>query len=532
MDTTEQDKTPPAPPLGEIAPIDDGVSPLRLDSLKATDPFVALLEPTDSVLKSKGGIANLQVYTELLRDDQVASTWAQRRLALTSCETVVEPGADDALSKSAAEALQRELDALNWDDVTDKALYAAFFGWGVAEIMWRPAMPGDASPNVCFDRVVVRDRARFRFDRLRRLHLWTTGSSWREMPERKFWCVVSGGDHHDQLYGLGLANALFWPVFFKRNDIKFWLIFLEKFGMPTAIGKMSQGQLDDPEQRKKGLAMLRQIATDAGVLVPTNDKGEAIVELLEAARSGAADYASLQRAMDEAISKVVVGQTMTTDKGAGGKAQGEVHERVAMRITRADSDLLCGSFNTGPVRWWTEWNFPGAKPPRVYRHTEPPEDLNARADRDGKIAALGYEPDESYIAETYGSGWKKKEPAVDPLQRMASMLDPGALPGEAPQQFAEGEAAALAVLRAARRQDQRALYDAARAFSDQYRTVTGQRVEQVLRAAEFSEDPETFKRALDDILAEVPADGAMAKLMRALSGSRMLAAIRGQRAAQ
>lgn len=522
---TEQDNTPPAPPLGEIAPIDDGISPLRLDSLKASDPFVALLEPTDSVLKSKGGIANLQIYTELLRDDQVASTWAQRRLSLTSCESVVEPGADDAISKQAAVELQAELEAMNWDDITDKALYAAFFGWGVAEVMWRPE--GD---RVRFDRILVRDRARFRFDRERNLHLWTTGSGWRQMPERKFWPVVSGGDHHDQLYGLGIANALFWPVFFKRNDIKFWLIFLEKFGMPTAIGKMSAGQLDDPEQRKKGLAMLRQIATDAGVLVPVNDKGEAIVQLLEAARSGAADYESLQRVMNEAISKVVMGQTMTTDNGSS-MSQAKVHAGVAQKIVAADSDLLCGSFNAGPVKWWTEWNFPGATPPRLYRHTSPPEDLNARAERDGKIIAMGYEPDDSYITQTYGKGWKKKAPAVDPLQQMAGLLGAGAQPGDPSAQFAEGESAALSALRAARRHDQRALYDAARAFADQYRTITGQRVEQMLRAAEFSEDPETFKRKLDALLSEAPPEGAMDKLIRAFSSSRLLAAMRGQRAA-
>lgn len=531
MDTTEQDKNPPAPPLGEIAPIDDGMTPLRLDSLKATDPFVALLEPTDSVLQSKGGIANLKIYTELLRDDQVASTWAQRRLALTSCETIVEPGADDALSKAAAAALQSELESLNWDDITDKALYAAFFGWGVAEIMWRPAQPGDASPSVCFDRIVVRDRARFRFDRMRNLHLWTTGSGWRQMPDRKFWSVVSGGDHHDQLYGLGIANALFWPVFFKRNDIKFWLIFLEKFGMPTAIGKMTEGQLNDPEQRKKGLAMLRQIASDAGVLVPVNDKGEAIVELLEAARSGAADYESLQRVMNEAISKVVVGQTMTSDKGAGGKAQGEVHERVAMRITRADSDLLCGGFNVGPARWWTEWNFPGATPPRVYRHTEPPEDLNARAERDGKIKALGYEPTEEYVRETYGDGWvKSKAPVQAP--GMPPFGGPAGAQGVDPNaQFAEGEVAALQAMRAARRGDQQALVDAAVMFAEQYQTLMGRQVGAILQAAEDSGDPEVFRRRLDELLEQPPAAEAVAKITSGGLVARMLGALRQQRRA-
>jgi phage gp29-like protein len=518
---TEQDTTPPAPPLGEIAPIDDGLSPLRLDSLKASDPFIALLEPTDSVLQSKGGIANLKIYTELLRDDQVASTWAQRRLALTSCETVVEAGAKDAASKQAAVELQAELDAINWDDITDKALYAAFFGWGVAEVMWRPE--GD---RVRFDRILVRDRARFRFDRERALHLWTTGSSWRQMPERKFWPVVSGGDNHDQLYGLGIANALFWPVFFKRNDIKFWLIFLEKFGMPTAIGKMTAGQLDDPEQRKKGLAMLRQIATDAGVLVPVNDKGEAIVELLEAARSGAADYESLQRVMNEAISKVVMGQTMTTDNGAS-LSQAKVHAGVAQKIVSADADLLCGSFNQGPVKWWTEWNFPGAMPPRVYRHTDPQEDLNARAERDGKIKALGYEPTEEYVRETYGDGWVKSKAPVQ-----APGMPPMGAPGGDPNaQFAEGEVAALQAMRAARRGDQKALADAAVMFAEQYQTIMGRQVGAILQAAEDSGDPEVFRRRLDELLEQQPAPELIDKVNRAGIFARMLGALRQQRRA-
>lgn len=522
---TEQDTAPPAPTLGEIAPIEDLVSPLRLDSFKATDPFVALLEPTDSVLKSKGGIANLQIYTELLRDDQVASTWAQRRLALTSCETVVEAGGKDALSQQAAAALQEEMDAINWDDITDKALYAAFFGWGVAEVIWRPE-----GSRIRFDRILVRDRARFRFDRERNLHLWTSGSAWRQMPERKFWSVVAGGDHHDQLYGLGLANALYWPVFFKRNDIKFWLIFLEKFGMPTAIGKMSAGQLDDPEQRRKGLAMLRQIATDAGVLVPVNDKGEAIVELLEAARSGAADYESLQRVMNEAISKVVVGQTMTTDNGAS-LSQAKVHAGVAQKIVAADADLLCGSFNQGPVKWWTEWNFPGAVPPRVFRQTEPQEDLNTRAERDGKIFALGYEPTEDYVRETYGDGWVKKA-APTQAPGMPPMLAGPAGPGFDPRaEFAEGEIAALQAMRAARRGDQRALAEAAMHFAEQYQTILGRQVGAILQAAEDSGDPEVFRRRLDELLEQQPAPELVEKVNRAGLFARMLGALRQQRRA-
>jgi phage gp29-like protein len=503
---------PQAPIMGELAPPEDPFNPYRRSF--ASTPYTQVLEPTDSVLASKGGAANLKIYRELLRDDQVASTWQQRRLALTRCETVVEPGGEDAASKAAADALKEELDALNWDDVTDKALFAVFYGWGVAEVMWRPG------ERVSFDSIRVRDRGRFRFDRQGMLYLWDNG--WRLMPERKFWTVVAGADNHDELYGLGLAHSLYWPVFFKRNDIKFWLIFLEKFGMPTAVAKLPAGQMADPQQVQKAKDMLRQIATDAGVVVPDT----VVVELLEAARTGAADYRALHDAMDAAISKIVVGQTMTTDNGSS-RAQGEVHERVAQKIVEADSDLLCGGFNAGPVRWWAAWNFPGAKPPRVYRHTEPAEDLNARAERDAKIFSLGYEPEEDYIRDTYGEGCTKK---ADPVQSVVAAMNPGPDNNAAPQQFAEGESFALAALRAARRGDQQAIFEAARAFAAQHQSVTGPRIGQILQAAEFTDDPDVFLRRLDEILAEAPPKSALDKLTRAITGSRLLAGLRNQRA--
>jgi len=202
---TTKTPEPPAPRFEELAPPEDLLNP-KTRSFDAV-PYTQILEPTDSVLQAKGGAGNLKVYRELLRDDQVASTWQQRRLSLTRCETIVEPGAEDAASKAAAERLKAELDAMAWDDITDKALFAVFYGWGVAEVMWRPEGNG-----VAFDRIIVRDRARFRFDRQGALYLYE--NAWHLMPEHKFWTVRSGGDNHDELYGLGLAHSLYWPVFF------------------------------------------------------------------------------------------------------------------------------------------------------------------------------------------------------------------------------------------------------------------------------------------------------------------------------
>lgn len=521
-DENMQDQTVTPPDLNEIAPIDDPTNPLRLDSYKAAN-YANLLLPSDSILRSKGSASNLSIYRELLRDDQVSAAWSQRRLALTSCDFVVEPGADDAASKAAAEALDLELRSLAWDDVTDKALFSVFYGWGVAECLWKVADNG-TTPAVSFASIKVRDRARFRFDHEGKLYLWTTGSGWVEMPERKFWVMRSGADNHDELYGLGLAHQLYWPVFFKRNDIKFWLVFLEKFGMPTALAKLPAGDVLDKEKLRKAQAMLRQIATDAGVVVPDTT----VVELLEAARSGAADYQSLHDAMNAAISKIVIGQTATTEGTPGRLGSDKTQQDVAQTIVEADSDLLANSFNEGPARWWCEWNFPGATPPRVYRVTEPEEDLNARAERDKKISELGFEPEEDYITETYGKGWKKKQaPAVDPAAVARGLMqDPGRAD---PAQFSEQQLAALAALKAARRGDQQALVEAAQVFAEQHDGIMGRQVGALLQAAEFSEDYGTFRARLAEIMEQGPAPELVDKIDRAGFFARLLGAFRAQR---
>jgi len=509
-------KKPLKPETSEIAPAEDPLNPLSLERFAAAK-YSSLLLPSDSVLTAKGGIENIKIYAELLRDDQVSAGWEQRKLALTSCNTIVEPGGEDAASKAAAEALQEEINELAWDDISDKMLTGLFYGWSVAEILW--ATDG---ARVRFADIRVRDRSRFRFDRDRTPYLWAHGHGFRTMPPRKFWTFTAGADHHDEPYGLGLAHKLYWPVFFKRSDIKFWLIFLEKFGMPTSVARVPMGQMNDPSVIAKVKTALHQIATDAGVIIPDNIP----IELLEAARTGAADYGAMHEVMNKAITKILVGQTATTEGTPGKLGSDDTQADVMRAMVEADSDLLCGSFNAGPVKWWTEWNFPGAKPPRVYRQTAPEQDLKTSAERDKVISDLGFEPEETYIRDTYGPHWKKKQaPAVNPLM--------GAIQGRGnadQEQFVEGEAAALAALRAAQRADQQALAEAAEEFAQQYQTIMGERVRQILQAADFADDPALLRKRLNDILAEGPVPETTEKVTRASFFARMMGALRAQRA--
>ncbi len=359
-----------------------------------------LLVPQDTLLAARGG-GDLRLYEQVLSEPQVQSTLQQRRNAVVSCEWDVRPGGDAPIDAEAADFLKQQLTRINWDAVTGGMHYGVFYGYAVAELIY-----GQEGRHVTLEAIRVRNRRRFAFDEHQGLRLRTFANMLpgEEAPAPYFWHFRTGADHDDEPYGLGLAHWLYWPVLFKCNGIKFWLVFLEKFGMPTAVGKYDQGA--SAEERGKLLAAAAAIQTDAGIIMPADMQ----LELLEAARSGTADYKTLHDTMEETIAKVVLGQTLTSQVGqnGGNRALGNVHMAVRQDLVKADSDLICESFNTGPARWLTQWNFPGAAIPQVFRDVEENEDLGARATRDKAISEIGFKPTLDYITQTYGGEWEEK----------------------------------------------------------------------------------------------------------------------------
>lgn len=367
-----------------------------------TKPWVGELKlPADSRLMNA---SDWGIYERILLDDQVFSTFQQRRGAVVAKQWDVLPGDDkDPRSVEAAEKMKANLEAIGWDRITDKMLYAIFHGCSVAELLWEMK---DGLWQ--WSRIKVRHARRFRIDKDDRLRLLTPRNvQGTVVPDRKFWFVATGASDDDEPYGRGLAEWLYWPSLFKRNGIRFWNVFLDKFGTPTAKGTYRPGT--PKEDIAKLLATLQAIATDSGFVVP---EGMA-VELLEVARSGTADFATLVRYMDAAIAKIVLSQTMTTDNGSS-LSQAEVHADVKLEVIKADADLLSDSFNQGPSRWWTDYNYgPDVAQPQIIRLVEPEEDLKAQAETDEALDRLGWQRTEESFKDTYGDGYEPK-PKADP----------------------------------------------------------------------------------------------------------------------
>jgi phage gp29-like protein len=377
----------------EIATTQDGMDITR----GYTGP---LLMPSDNVLRKRGN-GDLSIYEQVLSDPQVAATFEQRRRAVTSAEWHVEPASNRRADKKAADFIRSQLQRVGLDKATDKMLYGVFYGYAVAELLYDVTDEG----LIGWSAIKVRNRRRFRFTPEGELRMLTLDNMLEgiKLPEEKFWHFCTGADHDDEPYGLGLGHWLYWPALFKRNGIKFWLTFIEKFAAPTAIGKYDAEAT--ATERKRLLQSLRAIQTDSGIIIPKGME----VSLLEAARAGTVDYRTLHDTMDATIAKVVLGQTASTQGTPGKLGNEELQSDVRDDIIKADADLVCESLNLGPIAWLTRMNFADADPPRVYRALEEPEDLNSTAERDNKIYTLGFKPTLAYIQSTYGGEWIERQ---------------------------------------------------------------------------------------------------------------------------
>lgn len=363
------------------------------DGRDITRPWLGAFLPAmtqDPVLLLRGG-GDYKLYEQVLLDNQVQSTLQQRRLALTSREWEVSPGGDAPIDEEAAEWMQTQIDTLRWRSIVDKMHYGLYYGVAVAECMY-----GIDGRYVTLADIKVRNRRRFNFSMAGALRLKTMATLMGEtMPPRKFWTFCTGADHDDEPYGLGLAHWLYWPVFFKRNGMKSWLIFLEKFGMPTAKGEYPAGATSD--QKAALLNAASAIQRDSAIIVPQG----MMLGLVEAARSGTADYKSLYDAMNEAITKTVLGQIMTSE-AAGGQYKGDIQMDVRQDIVKADSDVLGESFTLGPGTWLTAWNFPGAKPPIVKCKVDEGEDQDKIAARYVDLSTIGFRPTLKKVQQDFG----------------------------------------------------------------------------------------------------------------------------------
>ncbi|MEM9118496.1 MAG: DUF935 family protein [Cyanobacteria bacterium P01_F01_bin.56] len=406
----------------------------------------------DPTLKSRSRGQGLKLYEKVEEDCHAHAVLQQRKLELIGREWKLEPASESRRDKKARDLVEAQLKNLGlidyplarhygvqgFDGVALNFLDAICKGYSAGEPMWAT----DGSEVVAAE-VRHRDQRRFGFvsgDNGYELRLLSRNNQFQGEPIPPYKIIFHSPTATDaNPYGLGLDSKIFWPVFFKRQNIQFWLVFADKFGSPTPVGKYPSGTSDPDKQ-----ILLDALKSITQGLVSTIPDGM-VIEFMEAMRSGSVQtYEGLCRYMDEQISEAVLGQTGTTNQSSGGgsRAQDEVARTGMLALIKADADLLARTLDRTLIRWMVELNRPllgeQADPPHLYWDFESPENLAERAKRDKVLFDMGFKLTLDKVKEIYGDGYELKPQSV-PLMPPMNLSDP--LPTSPQPSPSQGEGA-------------------------------------------------------------------------------------------
>jgi phage gp29-like protein len=328
------------------------------------------------------------------RDLHYAAVMATRKRSVAQLPISVKAASDSSEHQKHAALVQSWID----DDVLRSSLFdmldAIGKGLSVMELDWK-FRHGNMLPR----ELIWRTQRWFTFDQADgETVLLREGVSGEPLAPHKF--VIH---RHKTKSGLtirsGIARVACWAWMFKAFTVKDWAIFCQNFGQPIRIGKYGRGAT---EAEKDVLwRAVSGIAGDCAAILPR----EMLIELTEVGSKGTSTdmYESRADWLDRQISKLVLGQTTTTDAVSGGHAVSQEHRLVQEDIERSDAMSVSSTLNMQLIPNIVAFNFgPQDHYPaiRIGRPDEVP--LGEFAEAFSKLGPLGLTADESYLRDRMG----------------------------------------------------------------------------------------------------------------------------------
>lgn len=361
----------------------DGLNPMRLAAiLKEADQGDPLryLELAEAIEE---------------RDPHYLGVLQTRKRAISQLEITVEEGGDTPLDVEMAERVRTWLKR---DELTEELfdiLDAIGKGYSFTEIIWTTSS-GQWEPKQ-LDR---RDPRWFRFarhDLQTPLMLDRNGEEGPLPPFRIIYAQLKAKS--GIALRSGIARVAAWSWMFKAFTQRDWAIFTQTYAQPLRVGKYGPGATED--DRNKLFQAVANIAGDCAAIVPES----MMIEFVETANLGSSSDLYEKRAdwLDRQTSKLVLGQTATTDAEVGGLGSGKEHREVQEDIERADARMLAAILNRDLIQPWMQLDYgPQKAYPRLVIARPEAEDLAKFSSALAPLLAQGLRVKQSEVLDKFG----------------------------------------------------------------------------------------------------------------------------------
>lgn len=286
-----------------------------------------------------------------LRDPHYRSVLNTRKLAVTSLDIKIIPASKEDKDIEIAHTVERDIvknETAGIYSLMFDMLDAIAKGFSVNEIIWK-SENGSWLPK----EYKYRSALFFRYETLgEKLKLIDPYSQeLYDLPENKF--IIHEPKNHTGVQILsGLAIPALFYFLLKYYDITSWAAFIDRFGYPLRLGKYAaKSTEEDIETLRRAVA---SIGSDFGAVIPES----AMLEIIESktAQSVSDTYEKLADFVNKEISKLVLGQTMTSEEGSS-YSQAKVHNEVREDIAKSDIRQIMETLNSQLIVPYCKFNF-------------------------------------------------------------------------------------------------------------------------------------------------------------------------------
>lgn len=309
------------------------------------------------------------------------SVIAQRKSQVTGLPCFMQAADDSPKANEIAESVTRDILKATWFKNMQKDLLDALAkGYSVCEIIWK-SHEGRWIP----EDVKWRDPRYFRYDRetMSRLVLDEAGSEVELLNDKFIIHQPHLKSGHPLRSGLALPAAYYYLI--KYSDVAGWAALAQVYGYPLRIGRYGRNaSKQDKEVLRRALANLGR---DVGAIIPDAMKVEIINGITSTGNITL--YKDLAEWVDKEISKLVLGQTMSTD-AEGGQYKGDLHNEVRLEIRDSDADQLAATIQRDLIAPYVKFNFGLQKEnPKFVYQIEETEDIEVLCSAIEKLVPLG-----------------------------------------------------------------------------------------------------------------------------------------------
>ncbi len=329
----------------------------------------------DKVLSQNGN--KYEVLNDLLSDPHVFSCIQSRKSGTLKHLWSIDCSESASSAKIFLESIFKKLKI---EKIITGILDAPLFGWAPLEVYWQTREDGYIVPVD----IVLKPQEWFFFEDS------TKGLRFRHkdfqegipVPDKKFF-ICQHEDTYQNPYGKPILSKCFWPVFFKKEAIKSWARFCEKFGIPTIIAKVDMGTTS--EIKEKILEQLEELTSEGSGVVENE-----MLEIVDGSNANSPEIFMKQVLFHNSeISKAILSQTLTTEQGdTGSYAMSQTHLQVRDDVIDSDKKLVEYWFNK-LIKWIIEINsYETSEIPKFLLYKDSDVDL-ILAQRDQTLSSTG-----------------------------------------------------------------------------------------------------------------------------------------------